>query len=45
MELLYEKSKAGRRAATLPNYDLPSAQVPEDLRRAEPPRLPELAEP
>ena len=45
MELLYEKSKAGRRAATLPSYDLPAAEVPEDLRRAEPPRLPELAEP
>ncbi len=45
MELLYEKSKPGRRASTLPNYDLPAADVPEDLRRAEPPRLPELAEP
>ena len=45
MELIYEKSKAGRRASTLPRYDLPAADVPEELRRAEPPRLPELAEP
>ena len=45
MELIYEKSKAGRRAATLPHYDLPSADVPADLRRADPPRLPELSEP
>ena len=45
MELIYEKSKPGRRAATLPRYDLPAADVPADLRRAEPPRLPELSEP
>ena len=45
MELIYEKSKPGRRASTLPSYDLPAAEVPEELRRAEPPRLPELAEP
>ena len=45
MELIYEKSKPGRRASTLPRYDLPAAEVPEELRRAEPPRLPELAEP
>jgi glycine dehydrogenase subunit 2 len=45
MELIYEKSKAGRRASTLPSYDVPAAEVPEELRRAEPPRLPELAEP
>src|SRR5215210_6107479 len=45
MDLIYEKSKPGRRASTLPHYDLPAAEVPEELRRAEPPRLPELAEP
>ena len=45
MELIYEKSKPGRRAATLPHYDLPSVEVPADLRRADPPRLPELSEP
>ncbi len=45
MELIYEKSKPGRRASTVPRYDVPAAEVPEHLRRAEPPRLPELAEP
>src|SRR5688500_9248506 len=45
MDLIYEKSRPGRRAATLPRHDLPAAEVPADLRRAEPPRLPELAEP
>ena len=45
MDLIYEKSKPGRRASTLPQYDLPAAEVPDDLRRAAPPRLPELAEP
>ena len=45
MELIYEKSRAGRRASTLPAYDLPAADVPDELRRADPPRLPELSEP
>ena len=45
MELIFEKSRAGRRASTLPRYDLPAVEVPEELRRAAPPRLPELAEP
>jgi glycine dehydrogenase subunit 2 len=45
MQLIYEQSKPGRRAATLPRYDLPAVEVPEELRRAVPPRLPELAEP
>jgi len=45
MKLVYEKSKPGRRASTLPQYGLPSVEAPEELRRAEPPRLPELAEP
>ena len=45
MKLIYEKSQAGRRGGELPTYDLPAADVPADLRRAEPPRLPELAEP
>ena len=45
MELIFEKSKPGRRASTLPRHDLPVAQVPDHLRRARPPRLPELAEP
>ncbi len=45
MKLIFEKSQKGRRAGTLPSYDLPPAEVPEELRRAEQPRLPELAEP
>ncbi|HEY6607160.1 MAG TPA: aminomethyl-transferring glycine dehydrogenase subunit GcvPB [Gaiellaceae bacterium] len=45
MKLIFEKSQPGRRGGELPLYDLPSASVPEELRRVEPPRLPELAEP
>ena len=45
MKLIYERSQAGRRAGRLPHYDLPKAEVPEHLRRAAPPRLPEVAEP
>jgi glycine dehydrogenase subunit 2 len=45
MKLIFEKSQAGRRGGELPRYDLPAAVVPEELRRSEPPRLPELAEP
>ncbi len=45
MKLIFEKSQSGRRASSLPHYDLPAAEVPAHLRRAEPPRLPELAEP
>jgi glycine dehydrogenase subunit 2 len=46
VKLIYEKSQPGRRGGEPPRYDgLPRAEVPEELRRAEPPRLPELAEP
>jgi glycine dehydrogenase subunit 2 len=45
VKLIYEKSRAGRRASSLPRPDLPPADVPEELRRSEPPRLPEIAEP
>ncbi len=46
MKLIYEKSQPGRRASALPHYEqLPSPpEVPEELRRAEPPRLPEVPE-
>jgi glycine dehydrogenase subunit 2 len=45
VKLIYEKSKAGRRASAIPQYgNLPAAEVPEELRRAEPPRLPEVPE-
>ena len=45
MKLIYEKSQPGRRASTLPRHDLPVPEVPDELRRRTPPRLPELAEP
>jgi glycine dehydrogenase subunit 2 len=45
MKLVYEKSKPGRRASSLPRHDLPVPAVPEELRRAEPPRLPAISEP
>jgi glycine dehydrogenase subunit 2 len=45
MRLIYEKSQPGRRASRVPQYDLPAGDVPAELRRSEPPRLPELAEP
>ena len=45
MKLIYEKSQPGRRGLGVPKPDLPVPEVPASLRRAEPPRLPELAEP
>ena len=45
MQLIFEKSRPGRRAYSLPHYDLEPAEPPEHLRRRAPPRLPELAEP
>ena len=45
MELIFEKSRAGRRAGRVPDYGLPKPELPHDLRRVLPPRLPEVAEP
>jgi len=45
VKLLYEKSRTGRRASSLPRPEVPAAEVPEELRRASPPRLPEISEP
>ena len=45
MQLVYEKSQPGRRAATLPDPGLPVPELPEALRREQAPRLPELSEP
>jgi glycine dehydrogenase subunit 2 len=45
VKLIFEKSQSGRRASSLPKPDVPAAEIPEHLRRAEPPRLPELSEP
>jgi glycine dehydrogenase subunit 2 len=45
MKLLWEKSRPGRRASTLPRCELPAGEVPAELRRRTSPRLPELPEP
>jgi glycine dehydrogenase subunit 2 len=48
-QTIFEKSKEGRRAAVLPDAEVPDAPldelIPAKLLRAEPPRLPEIAEP
>ncbi len=43
--LIFERSRSGRRAGRPPVPDLPVPDVPEPLRRARPPRLPEISEP
>ena len=45
MKLIFEKSQPGRRGSSLPAHRLAPPEIPEELQRAEPPRLPELAEP
>ncbi len=45
MKLIYEKSRPGRTAYSLPHHDLPAAEIPPGLRRKNPPRLPEISEP
>ena len=45
MRLIYEKSRAGRRASRIADPGVPAADVPAALARRTPPRLPELAEP
>ncbi|MEA2360773.1 MAG: glycine dehydrogenase subunit 2 [Solirubrobacteraceae bacterium] len=44
---IFEKGAPGRRAFTCPELDVPAVEglLPERLRRAEPPRLPEVSEP
>jgi glycine dehydrogenase subunit 2 len=46
---IYERSKPGRRAFTAPPLDVPKRPIdellPQGLRRAEPPNLPEVSEP
>ena len=48
-QTIYEKSKPGRRAAELPSAEVPERPIaeliPENLLRAEAPKLPEIAEP
>jgi len=43
-KLIYERSQPGRRASSLPRHDLPVPDVPAELARAAPPRLPEVSE-
>jgi len=45
MELIFEKSRPGRRAGRVPDYGLPVPEIPAEFRRARPPRLPEVSEP
>jgi glycine dehydrogenase subunit 2 len=45
VKLIFEKSQPGRRASSFPRHELPVPELPEELRRANPPRLPEVAEP
>ncbi|MFN2628509.1 MAG: aminomethyl-transferring glycine dehydrogenase subunit GcvPB [Gaiellaceae bacterium] len=45
MRLIYEKSQPGRRGSAIASYGLPVPELPAELRRSRPPRLPELAEP
>jgi glycine cleavage system P protein (glycine dehydrogenase) subunit 2 len=45
MKLIFEKSQAGRRGGELPKPDVSAVEIPAELRRTSPPRLPELAEP
>jgi glycine dehydrogenase subunit 2 len=46
VKLVFEKSQPGRRAGRIPNPSgLPAPEIPHELRRERPPRLPELAEP
>jgi glycine dehydrogenase subunit 2 len=44
MDLIFEKSRSGRRAGRPPRLDLPVPELPAGLRRAQPPRLPEVPE-
>ena len=45
MKLIYEKSQPGRRSSAIPQHGgLPAVEIPDELRRAEPPRLPEVHE-
>jgi glycine cleavage system P protein (glycine dehydrogenase) subunit 2 len=43
--LIYERSRSGRRASSLPRPELTVPEVPSELARAAPPRLPEVSEP
>src|SRR5207253_3934320 len=44
-KLIYERSQRGRRGVGVPKPELPVPEIPDELARKEPPRLPEVAEP
>ncbi len=44
MQLIFEKSRPGRRAGRIPSHGLPVPALPADLVRERPPRLPEVPE-
>jgi glycine dehydrogenase subunit 2 len=44
VKLVFEQSRPGRRAGRLPKLSLPPPEIPAELRRRRPPRLPELPE-
>jgi glycine dehydrogenase subunit 2 len=44
-KLVFERSQKGRRGLEVPRPHLPVPEIPEELARREPPRLPEVAEP
>ncbi len=44
MQLIYEKSRPGRRAITFDALDVPEASLPEELKRGESAELPEVSE-
>lgn len=44
MQLIFERSSAGRRGITLDALDVPETSLPAHLRRSSPPELPEVSE-
>ncbi len=44
MQLVFEKSRAGRRGLTFGPLDVPDTSLPDTLMRSESPELPELSE-
>ncbi|MEO0166309.1 MAG: aminomethyl-transferring glycine dehydrogenase subunit GcvPB [candidate division WOR-3 bacterium] len=45
MELIFEISKPGRKGYSLPDLDVPTAELPAQYQRKKPAELPELSEP
>ena len=45
MKLIFEQSRPGRRAGRVTDHGLPKPELPSELLRARPPRLPEVSEP